>query len=92
MPPTLFSCAPSLAGTHLSPTGSLATTCTSALDFPRRPDVQVARADLRSSVSAYEQLLVTIKALTNAMLVLSHAAAGFAAPIATCSKDKGARA
>lgn len=80
-----------MVGSQMSPTGSLATTSAST-DFPRRPEVLVTRADLRSSVSSYEQLLGSGKALTNAMLVLSRATAEFAESLETCSKTKGAHA
>lgn len=90
MPPSLslHSMATSF-GAMSSPVGSMATTRASA-DFPNRPEVLVTRADLRSSVAAYEQLLATGKAFTNAMLVLSRAAGDLASSFEGCSKTKGA--
>ncbi len=72
------------------PSPTLSATTHASIDFPHRPDVLVTRADLRASVQAYEHLLQTCKAYTNAMLVLSRASADFAGALGECSKVKGA--
>jgi hypothetical protein len=92
MPATssIRSFADSRTGGNGPPSPTLTATTHASLDFPHRPSLLVTRADLRASVQAYEHVLQTCKAYTNAMLVLSRASADFAGALGECSKVKGA--
>jgi hypothetical protein len=48
------------------------------------------RADLRSSLAAYENLLTSAKAFRSAMLQLAGASANFASSLEDCARQKGA--
>ncbi|PWN46211.1 hypothetical protein IE81DRAFT_319082 [Ceraceosorus guamensis] len=76
-----------------SPTLSATTHASTAFagqDSSLRPRLVVTRADMRASLSAYDELLQASKAYTSAMLAMSHASAGMAAAMETCSRVKGA--
>ncbi|GAA5975771.1 hypothetical protein JCM11641_005868 [Rhodosporidiobolus odoratus] len=73
-----------------SPTLS-ATTSASQLDLGEDgPKIIVTRADLRESVSAYEQLLSSSKSYRNALIALSQAATAMAGALGECARVKGA--
>ncbi|GAA5854261.1 hypothetical protein JCM8547_001756 [Rhodosporidiobolus lusitaniae] len=72
-----------------SPTLS-ATTSASQLDFEDGPRVIVTRADLRESVSAYEQLLASAKGYRQALIALSAASTALAGAMGECARVKGA--
>ncbi|KAE8228398.1 hypothetical protein CF326_g6671 [Tilletia indica] len=72
------------------PSPTLSATTRASLDFPSRPSVLVTRADLRSSLSAYEGLLSAAKGYTNVMLTMAQASAELASALETCARVKGA--
>ncbi|GAA6060103.1 hypothetical protein JCM10212_003511 [Sporobolomyces blumeae] len=73
-----------------SPTLS-ATTNVSQLDLgDEGPPVIVTRADLRDSVTAYEQLLAAAKSYRNALIAVSAASTDLAGALGQCSRVKGA--
>jgi len=71
----------------LSPTLSEATTRASDFEFDGKV---ITRADLRTSVQAYEQLITANRAYRTALLSLSVATATFADAIQACASLKGA--
>ncbi|SPO31856.1 related to IVY1 - phospholipid-binding protein [Ustilago trichophora] len=72
------------------PSPSLSTTTRASLDFPSRPAVLITRADLRTSLAAYEALLASAKAYTSAMLSMAKASSDLACALETCARVKGA--
>lgn len=72
------------------PSPSLSTTTRASLDFPSRPAVLITRADLRTSLAAYEALLASAKAYTSAMLAMAKASSDLACALETCARVKGA--
>ncbi|SNX88090.1 related to IVY1 - phospholipid-binding protein [Melanopsichium pennsylvanicum] len=72
------------------PSPSLSTTTRASLDFPSRPAVLITRADLRTSISAYEALLASAKAYTSTMLSMAKASSDLACALETCARVKGA--
>ncbi|KAJ9477228.1 Protein IVY1 [Pseudozyma hubeiensis] len=72
------------------PSPSLSTTTRASLDFPSRPSVLITRADLRTSLSAYESLLASAKAYTSTMLSMAKASSDFACSLEACARVKGA--
>ncbi|KAE8266430.1 hypothetical protein A4X09_0g5913 [Tilletia walkeri] len=72
------------------PSPTLSATTRASFDFPSRPSVLVTRADLRSSLSAYEGLLSAAKGYTNVMLTMAQASAELASALETCARVKGA--
>ncbi|SPO31969.1 related to IVY1 - phospholipid-binding protein [Ustilago trichophora] len=72
------------------PSPSLSTTTRASLDFPSRPAVLITRADLRTSLAAYEALLTSAKAYTSAMLSMAKASSDLACALETCARVKGA--
>ncbi|GAA5921656.1 hypothetical protein JCM1841_000897 [Sporobolomyces salmonicolor] len=75
---------------QLSPTLT-ATTSASALDLGEEgPRVIITRADLRDSISAYEQLLATATAYRNALISMSAASTALAGALGECARVKGA--
>ncbi|GAK68398.1 uncharacterized protein PAN0_083d6648 [Moesziomyces antarcticus] len=72
------------------PSPSLSTTTRASLDFPSRPAVLITRADLRTSLAAYEALLASAKAYTSSMLAMAKASSDLACALETCARVKGA--
>lgn len=72
------------------PSPSLSTTTRASLDFPSRPSVLITRADLRTSLAAYESLLASAKSYTSAMLSMAKASSDLACALETCARVKGA--
>lgn len=72
------------------PSPSLSTTTRASLDFPLRPAVLITRADLRTSLAAYEALLASAKAYTTAMLSMAKASSDLACALEACARVKGA--
>ncbi|SPC68127.1 related to IVY1 - phospholipid-binding protein [Ustilago sp. UG-2017b] len=72
------------------PSPSLSTTTRASLDLPSRPAVLITRADLRTSLAAYEALLASAKAYTSAMLAMAKASSDLACALETCARVKGA--
>lgn len=85
---------PSGGGAHTFPNAppspSLSTTTRASLDLPSRPAVLITRADLRTSLAAYEALLTSAKAYTSAMLSMAKASSDLACALETCARVKGA--
>ncbi|KAI3482840.1 hypothetical protein L1887_54400 [Cichorium endivia] len=73
------------------PSPSLSTTTRASLDFPSRPAVLITRADLRTSLAAYEALLASAKAYTSAMLAMAKASSDLACALETQLKEAEAR-
>ncbi|SJX66629.1 related to IVY1-phospholipid-binding protein [Sporisorium reilianum f. sp. reilianum] len=72
------------------PSPSLSTTTRASLDFPSRPAVLITRADLRTSLAAYEALLASAKAYTSTMLSMAKASSDLACALEACARVKGA--
>lgn len=72
------------------PSPSLSTTTRASLDLPSRPAVLITRADLRTSLAAYEALLASAKAYTSAMLAMAKASSDLGCALETCARVKGA--
>ncbi|KAN0064157.1 hypothetical protein ACQY0O_003324 [Thecaphora frezii] len=72
------------------PSPTLSATTRASLDFPSRPGLLITRADLRNSLNAYEKLLTSAKAYTNAMLAMAKASSDLACALEECARVKGA--
>ena len=80
----------SAAGGAAPPSPTLSATTRASLDFPSRPSILITRADLRNSLNAYEKLLASAKAYTNAMLTMAKASSDLACALEECARVKGA--
>lgn len=78
------------AGLRPPSSPTLSATTHASLDFPCAPHLLITRADLRSSLAAYERLLAASKAYTAAMQRMAGASADLACALEECARVKGA--